>query len=71
VDSDPDDREEDGMDVVPPTPAPAVKGGKGRKSAAADKGGGASAGGALKRTGSGRVTRNSRKSEMGEGMELD
>jgi len=68
--------DEDGMDVVPPTPA--TKAGKGRKSAAAAEketpptAGTGHAGAAVKRTGSGRVTRNSRKSEIvGEGMEVD
>ena len=65
VESDLDDTDgADGMDVVPPTPAAASKGAKGRKSAAALPAG-------IKRSGSGRVTRNSRKSEAVENMELD
>lgn len=67
VESDVDDTDgTDGMDVVPPTPARTSKGAKGRKSSVTS----ASAPG-IKRSGSGRMTRNSRKSEVGSGMEMD
>ncbi|KIM20851.1 hypothetical protein M408DRAFT_30050 [Serendipita vermifera MAFF 305830] len=68
IESDVDDNTDgaDGMDVVSQTPA--AKGAKGRKSSVAASTGGAPG---IKRSGSGRMTRNSRKSEVGEGMEVD
>ncbi|KIM20854.1 hypothetical protein M408DRAFT_30053 [Serendipita vermifera MAFF 305830] len=68
VESDVEDNTDgaDGMDVVPQTPA--AKGAKGRKSSVAAAAGAAPG---IKRSGSGRMTRNSRRSEVGEGMEVD